>query len=217
MDARSDYTDELAKIDRRLETAEPAQRLFWLYTRASLTGAPDDWREVWRGVGGDVQQPRSGELLLYRATAALELHRPEEAEAALDRLDRMAPDLGEGSYAKLLRGDVALQRHETSDAERIYRSVLTVERSWRALARVAYLERLSGRFRRADRLYEEAQEPLSAKEMRRWAWLELQRGLVDLDRGRRDEARDHLLRADRAYSGYWLIESHLSELDPQVP
>ena len=39
----------------------------------------------------------------------------------------------------------------------------------------------------AERLYVEAQEGLTAKEMRSYAWLELQRGLLDLDAGRHAE------------------------------
>jgi tetratricopeptide (TPR) repeat protein len=43
-------------------------------------------------------------------------------------------------------------------------------------------------------------------------WVELQRGLLDLSHGRFDDARVHYRQADRAYSGYWLIDAHLAEL-----
>jgi len=64
----------------------------------------------------------------------------------------------------------------------------------------------------ADRLYEEAEDELSVKEMRHFAWVELQRGLLDLAHGRHAQALAHYDRADRAYSGYWMVAEHQAEL-----
>ena len=47
--------------------------------------------------------------------------------------------------------------------------------------------------------------------MRSYAWVELQRGLLDFDRRRDHEALAHYRVAERAYSGYWLIEEHIAE------
>jgi tetratricopeptide (TPR) repeat protein len=52
---------------------------------------------------------------------------------------------------------------------------------------------------------------IPATEMRTYAWLELQRGLIDLEYGRYQQALDHYRLACRAYSGYWLIEEHIAE------
>jgi len=65
---------------------------------------------------------------------------------------------------------------------------------------------------RADRLYAKAQDELTAKEMRSYAWLELQRGIVRFEHGEHEKALAHYQRADRAYSGWWLIEEHLAEV-----
>ena len=211
IDPNSDYGRELAQIEEKLAQSDESSCVFWLYTKASLSTNPDDWRVLWDLVGGHEALPKSGELLLYRATAALELHRPVDAEAALDRLEDVAPHLASGTYPKLLRGDVARARDQLDDARRLYESVLASERTWEALARVAYLEREAGRYRKADRLYAEAQETLTVKELRRWAWLEVQRGMVDLDRGRVDEADEHFRRAELGFSGL-----RLPELDRQV-
>jgi tetratricopeptide (TPR) repeat protein len=64
----------------------------------------------------------------------------------------------------------------------------------------------------ADHLYEEAEDQLTAKEMRAYAWLEVQRGFLDFARGRDGEAQSHYRRADAAYPGYWLVEEHIAEL-----
>ena len=64
----------------------------------------------------------------------------------------------------------------------------------------------------ADRLYEEAEDELTAKEMRAYAWLEVQRGFLDFAHGRHGDARLHYRRADAAYPGYWLVEEHIAEV-----
>ena len=48
--------------------------------------------------------------------------------------------------------------------------------------------------------------------MRSYAWLELQKGLMDFDDGRYERALAHYRLADRAYSGYWQIEEHVAEV-----
>ena len=68
-----------------------------------------------------------------------------------------------------------------------------------------------GELARADDLYARAEDELTAKEMRSYAWLELQRGLLDIAQGRHDEALAHYHRADRAYSGDWLVAEHIAE------
>jgi tetratricopeptide (TPR) repeat protein len=48
--------------------------------------------------------------------------------------------------------------------------------------------------------------------MRSYAWVELQRGLLQFEEGHYDAALAHYRRADKAYSGYWLIEEHIAEV-----
>ena len=64
----------------------------------------------------------------------------------------------------------------------------------------------------ADQLYAEAQDELTAKEMRSFAWLEVQRGFLDFAHGRFGAARSHYRRAEAAYPGYWLAAEHIAEL-----
>jgi tetratricopeptide (TPR) repeat protein len=48
--------------------------------------------------------------------------------------------------------------------------------------------------------------------MRSYAWVELERGLLELNRGRYQKAAAHYDRADKAYSGYWLVDERRAEL-----
>jgi tetratricopeptide (TPR) repeat protein len=64
----------------------------------------------------------------------------------------------------------------------------------------------------ADRLYQEAEDELTAKEMRSYAWLEVQRGFLAFSRGAYPDARSHYDRAEAAYPGYWLVDEYQAEL-----
>jgi tetratricopeptide (TPR) repeat protein len=61
-------------------------------------------------------------------------------------------------------------------------------------------------------LYFEAEEEITIKEPRSFAWVELQRGLLDLSHGRYKDAAIHYSRARETYTGYWLVDEHWAEL-----
>jgi tetratricopeptide (TPR) repeat protein len=48
--------------------------------------------------------------------------------------------------------------------------------------------------------------------MRHYAWVELQRGVLNLKSRVYEKARAHYQVADLAYSGYWLADEHIAEL-----
>jgi tetratricopeptide (TPR) repeat protein len=146
------------------------------------------------------------DLVLLRAQLHAALHRLPRARQDLARLADPA-DL----RARALAADLDLQEGRYRAARRGYEEALRRERSWDLLARLAFLGAKTGDAAGADRLYAEAQEQLTAKEMRPYAWLELQRGVLDLERGDAAAALGRFERADRTYSGYWLIEEHLAE------
>jgi tetratricopeptide (TPR) repeat protein len=64
----------------------------------------------------------------------------------------------------------------------------------------------------ANDLYLRAEDELTVKQMRSFAWVETRRGLMNLARGRHDLALEHYRRAESAYSGHWLVEERLAEL-----
>ena len=104
------------------------------------------------------------------------------------------------------------RKGEYECARQGYEGVVRDRRTWDGLARLAHVRATLGDADGADRLYREAGDELTAKQMRQYAWVELQRGLLDLGRGRHDDAGEHYRQSGRAYSGYWLIDDHLAEL-----
>ena len=71
----------------------------------------------------------------------------------------------------------------------------------------------TGHFDQADRRFADALDTFHGVSPEPVAWLHLQRGLLDLDRGRDAEAAVHYAAADAALDGWWLVEEHLAELD----
>ena len=143
---------------------------------------------------------------MLRANFNFKLHRLDAAENDLRVLDAATPGV------EALRADLAFHRGRYDDARRGYAHEVELAGKWDDYARLAYLQSRTGDFAAADRSYAQAEEQISVKEMRSYAWVELQRGLLSFERGRYEDALAHYRKADRAYSGYWLIEEHIAEV-----
>lgn len=217
---QTDYERELARIDgelarlegapRELTEKERARRLaHGRYQRAALTGDLRELSEVEYVIGCAIERiGPSPELSLLRANLALKLHRVSAVRRDLSS----ARDLMDFPEARALQADLDLQEGRYKEARRAYEALIGNHRSWDVLARLAHLETQMGTVERAERLYLEAEDEITAKEMRSYAWLEVQRGLLDVCRGRYEEAEAHYRRANRAYSGYWQVEERIAEI-----
>jgi tetratricopeptide (TPR) repeat protein len=183
--------------------------LYLLYKRASITGDLAALSALERDIERAIPLlAHPGDLYLLKAHTALKLHKLAQVQAALVALTAIY----ESSEGRLIRADLDFQHGRYQLAEESYSGVQQAERSWGGLARLAYLYGKMGDEPAADRLYEEAQDQLTAKEMRSYAWLEVQRGSLDFAHGRLDAARLHYQRAATAYPDYWLVDEHIAEL-----
>jgi tetratricopeptide (TPR) repeat protein len=183
--------------------------IYCLYQRASIAGNLTQLRAVERVIERTMPLlTHPGDLYLLKANAAFKRHRLADVEAALAAV----PSLAECNEGRLLRADLDFQRGRYQEARTGYAVALQAERSWSALARLAYFQSKMGDLAGADRLYREAQDELTAKEMRSYAWLAVQRGFLAFAHGRHEQAQSHYDRADAAYPGYWLVDEHRAEL-----
>jgi len=216
----TDFARELRRIDARIAAGEGAlapptdtERVTTyvdaLYRRALLTGDLDALERVEpaidRGIGL-ITHP--GDLHLLKARLAFHLHRLADVGRILEAVApaRTCPE------GQTLLADLDFQQGRYAAAAARYEAVIAKDRHWGALAGLAYHHFKMGDPAHADRLYAEAEDELTAKEMRAFAWLELQRGVLDLAHGRRDETAAHYARAERAYSGWWVADEHCAEL-----
>jgi len=215
------YAAEMRRIDEDIAKTDGAmcstpgdperitRHIYRLYQKASLSGDPAGLTAVERAIDAAIALlANPGDLYLLKAHAAFKLHKLAEVDAAL----LAVPSVYDSDEGRLIRADLDFQHGRYQAAESGYVEVLRHERSWGALACLAHLRGKMGDATGADHLYEEAEDLLTAKEMRAYAWLEVQRGFLDFARGRDGEAQLHYRRADKAYPGYWLVDEHVAEL-----
>lgn len=212
----TDYQRDLEKINQDLATLEKpddteqvTRRAYRLYQRAALTARPDEFAVAEAAVAEGFQRVGPWpDLCLVKANLDMKFHRLAEAKQALE----MARGLKESFPGRVMQSDIDLQEGRYQQARNACRALIAEDRTWDNLARLAYWESKFGEMARAERLYQEAMDEITAKEMRGYAWVQLQLGLMDLRAGRFDQAAEHYRRADAGYSGYWLVDDHRAEL-----
>jgi tetratricopeptide (TPR) repeat protein len=212
----TDYQNDLRKIERNIaeigspsDTDRATRRAYGLYQHAALTGRLDEFTAAEAAIAEAFDQVGSWpDLCLVKANLDMKFHRLQGAKRAL----AMAPGLTESFAGRTVWADIHLQEGRYRQAKQMCEALIAENRTWDNLARLAYWESKFGRIEDAEVLYTEAEEEITAKEMRGYAWVQLQKGLLHLRRGRYEQAATHYRRAANAYSGYWLVEDHLAEL-----
>src|SRR5215472_12332373 len=182
------YAAELHRIEEDIAAlagaSDPEQltrHVYRLYQKASISGDLAALTAFIRTIDDTIKLlSNSGDLCLLKAHAAFKLHKLADVEAAL----RTVPSVRDSDEGRLIRADLDFQHGHYQSAESGYVDVLQRERSWGALARLAHLRGRMGDATGADNLYQEAEDQLTAKEMRAYAWLEMQHGFLDFVRGR---------------------------------
>lgn len=221
MPNRTDYDAELSRIETEIATLtseaqmrdagrDRARRIVYKrYQHASLRGDFGALRAVGRQVDTLIDPRRPDPDMSYlKANVAFKFHRLDIVHSVL----ASSPTLCNAVAGRALVADLDAQQGYYRRAMDAYCSIIEADRSWDNLARLAHLKYKLGDIEEAESLFEQAEDELTAKEMRHFAWLELQRGLIDLSRGRHTEADIHYQRAERAYSGHWMVAEHRAEL-----
>ena len=217
----TDFDVELQKIDQAIAELEPdalaipinseqaTKYVYLLYQRASLAGDLAAFGKVEAALRRAIDEiGPAQDLYLLKANLDFKFHRLADV-----KLDLAAGrDLSDTTQGKVLRADLDFQEGRYDNARRGYEEAIRDDLTWDNLARQAYLKWKLGDTAGADQLYAEAEDELTAKEMRHYAWIELQQGVLDLRQGRYADAQAHYDRADRGYSGYWLVADHQAEL-----
>lgn len=221
MTAKTDYQSELERIEKSIaelrdhallpptDTEKVTRYVHSVYQHAVHTGNLAELEAVEPVIDEGIRQIRfPGDLYFLKANLAFKLHRLDDVRRNLGA----DPALLSGTQARALLADLDFQEGRYAQAKDGYRDIIDRNRTWDNLARLAHFEFKMGDADLADRLFAEAEDELTAKEMRSFAWIELQRGLLDLAHGRHAEAGVHYDRAERAYSGHWLTAEHQAEL-----
>ena len=203
----SALTVMIAGDERRLEVrVRLAYRQFHL---ASLTEDQAEYDRVAETINSLIHDFGPIEdVCLLKANVDARFHRLDQARQDLS----MCPRLIEHRSGRAILSEVDFQQGRYAEARESLATLANEERTWDVLARLAHWESKLGDADEADRLYEEAGDQLTAKELRSFAWLELQRGDLALARGRLATARAHYHRAAVAFPHDWRTDEHLAAL-----
>ena len=192
-----------------LDVEKATRFVYRLYHKASLTANANDFQTAESAIKSAIQTiGPSKDLCLLKANLDFKFHRLAETKSDLE----MVADLANRPEGQEMQADLDLQEGRYQAARKGYKDVIQKDPTWGDFARLAYLESKIGDATLADQLYAEAEDEITAKEMRSYAWVELQRGLLDLTHGRYQSSLTHYKRANSAYSGYWLVDEHIAEL-----
>ncbi len=233
------YENELERVDEEIAfltriseekpgTWKPLEGLAGLYQeRARLTGSLDDLMRADQLVDEAfaLAAPGAGPFL-QRAALDFSLHRFDRVEDSLAKAEQkviLSPS--ERAAIRGLRADLMLQFGEPEASLRHLGRTPPVDRdvSWLTIAAEAEgdfveLSRLAtfawsvGQLEAAERFLVKAADGYHGPRAWPQAWIHLHRGLLDLDRGRWDEALSHYEDASAELSGWWLVDEHVAEI-----
>lgn len=208
--ARGDIASLAVLASRNERDLEKKVRLAYRqFHLASLTGIEADFEAVKATTVDIIDRFGPAEdICLLRANLDARFHRLAEVKKDI----AMSPSLAARAPGRSLLADVAFQEGRYDEARTEWEKLIQEKRTWDNLARLAHLKGKMGFVEEADELYQEAEDELTAKEMRSFAWLELQRGALAMSRGKLERARFHYERASDGYSGHWHVDEHMAEL-----
>jgi tetratricopeptide (TPR) repeat protein len=173
-------------------------------------GRPDELLTLGAALDRAVERfPAWPDLALLRAGVALAVHRPDLARTALDAV----PGLAQQPAGRVLTADLAAFAGDYGTAREEYLRAAGEDPAWDTTARLAALAVATGRLEEADARYADAEDEITAKQMRAFAWVRVQRADLARELGDLDHADAWLADADRAYPGWWYVTAHRAALD----
>lgn len=186
-----------------------------LIQRAQLTGNYDNYVEAQKLMESafELAPPGTGPLLT-RAGLNFALHRLAAVEPDLAAAEK-AIVVKKSKTARIagLRAEVHMHSGRYPEALHGYRTSHDLKGTHESAFRLARYYWVTGDFKSAEEWLEKAETYISGKSEYLRAWLHLQRGLMDLDRNRLDEAMAHYKDGAALFSGWWLLEEHMAEID----
>ncbi len=219
------YTAALAEIDRQITAARGRGEKYsgWAVLetiagmhlqRARLSGSYDDYAAAQEALAQAFERAPEGlGPVLTRASLNYTLHRLAPIDADLDKAaGALLIDSDTKAHIAGMRGDVAFQRGQYQQAREQYDAALALNRSSTLLTKLAQWHWRMGEFDEAERLYLEAYGMMTEKALEPRAWIHLQLGLMDLERGRYDDAFAHYRDGAQILGGWWLLEEHIAEI-----
>lgn len=220
------YAEALARTDLVIANAEAQAKAGsdqWLlhenvarnyFERARLSGSYDDYAAADTALkrAFAVAAPGTGPHLV-RAQLDFGMHRLAEAERYLKIIDGYAiPSLpDERAEITGMRGDIAFYRGDLRTALNLYEEADRLSPGTATFRRAVYAMK-TGDFERAEIFFDQTEREARLPPPQLRGYIELQRGILDLERNRLEQALAHFRRADSIFPGHWLMEEHIAEV-----
>ncbi len=222
---RKTFAAELAQLDKdiasveRLTVKAPTNRLNYertaafLMQRARLTGSYEDYAKAETAVAHAFEYKPASPTFMLRSKLHYTLHRLPEARADFEAAKPTA-DRSPGGVSSLeaFEANLAMQAGDEKTARKHFEASLAAKRTTSSLSSAAVFYWKTGDFDRAEALFREALGAYHGKPMEPRAWMHLNLGLLDLDRGRYEDALAHYREAETFMKGFWLIDEHIAEI-----
>lgn len=191
---------------------DPEKRVRLAYRQyhcASLTSDERDYDAVQASIVALIKDfgPKE-DVCLLKANLDGRFHRLAAVKEDL----QLCPTLAGRAEGRAIRADVDFQEGRYTQARAALEDLIAESPAWENLARLAHWHGKMGAPDQADELYAQAEDELTAKEMRAFAWLEEERGALALSRGRLVKARSHFERAAASFPGHWRTDERLAGL-----
>lgn len=152
-------------------------------------------------------------LNLTRATLNFAIHRLPLVEADLVEAESaLRVSTKEQQTISETRADVLLNTGKYAQAIERFALLESRTPSVTSATRQANYYRQTADYSRAEQWLNTAQQRGGTRNPHLTSWLQLQLGILDLDRGRLEEALVHYEKGLEEFSGYWLIEEHIAEI-----
>lgn len=182
--------------------------------RARYTHSWEDWASAEATIDQAFALARDGSgPFLTRASLYFSLHRFDEASRDLDQAAQKIL-LKNTEKADILarKAEIAFQRGELDQTRTLLEEAsnldpaspsIQVQRGWLAMK--------TGDLETARERMDAALSLIRAEDASMLAWARLQRGVIELESGNVEQANALFARADKDFSGWYLIEEHLAE------
>ncbi|GGB70176.1 tetratricopeptide repeat protein [Blastomonas aquatica] len=185
-----------------------------LLARAQISGSYADYAAAQQALGTAFRVAVQGSgPHLMQAALDFSMHRLPQAEAQLAATDQYAvpPDPGDRAEIAAMRGDIAFYSGNYQAALAGYDQADALVPGSASFRRAIFAAR-TGDVEAADAYFVEAERAYRSATPQTRSYMELQRGILDLDSGRLNEAMRHFEKADALFPGRWLIEEHIAEV-----
>ncbi len=217
--AKASIAHDLIEVQKRAATeptvwSDQADLAELYLARARLTGSFDDYAAAGRAFDAafKVSPPRGGPNL-QRASWNFAVHRLGAIEPDLRVVEHyVIPDDAEVASVIGLRGDVLFYNGRYREALQAYERSAARMPSLGADIRIANYWARMGDEAKANRFLDQAARKITGPQQQLKAYVELRRGMLDLDRGRWDAAQAHFERADDIFPGYWIVQQQLGSV-----